>query len=96
MAADGRPFQTGPARQVGREGRIVASIDGGDTWEPAAGGVEVPMPDMVELFVAAPDGTIWAICSGGRLLRAEPGAFFWRSALPDGADVTVKSVAFVA
>jgi pyridoxal biosynthesis lyase PdxS len=28
---------------------------------------------MVELFVAAPDGTVWAICSGGRLLRADGG-----------------------
>ncbi len=51
----------GPAPRVGRGGRIVVSADGGDTWEPAAYGIAVPMPDMVELFVAAPDGTVWAI-----------------------------------
>jgi photosystem II stability/assembly factor-like uncharacterized protein len=81
----------GPAPRVGRDGRIVVSGDGGDTWEPAG---DVPMPDMVELFVAAPDGLIFAICSRGRLLCAEPGVWSWSSALPADADVEVKSVAF--
>jgi photosystem II stability/assembly factor-like uncharacterized protein len=85
----------GPASQVGRDGRIVVSMDGGDTWEPAGTGVETPMPDMVELFVAAPDGGIWAICSQGRLLRATPGDLSWSSVLPPDADLTVKSLAFV-
>ena len=52
------------------------------------------MPDMVELFVAAPDGTIWAICSGGGLLQAAPDDWSWSSALPSGTDVRVKSLAF--
>jgi hypothetical protein len=52
------------------------------------------MPDMVELFVDAPDGEVWAICSRGRLLRAAPGEWTWMSALPAGSDVTVKAVAF--
>ena len=68
--------------------------DGGETWEPAAGGIDVPMPDMVELFVAGPDGAIWAIGSRGRLLRAEPDDWTWSSPLPPGAGVAVKSVAF--
>ena len=84
----------GPARRVGREGRIVVSADEGDTWEPAGDGIEVPMPDMVELFVPAPDGTILAICSQGRLLRATPGEWTWSAVLPADAGVTVKSVAF--
>jgi photosystem II stability/assembly factor-like uncharacterized protein len=84
----------GPALQVGRGGRIVVSVDGGDTWEPAGHGIDVPMPDMVELFVAAPDGTVWAICAEGRLLRAAPDDWSWSSALPADADVSVKSVAF--
>jgi len=50
---------------------------------------------MVETFEAAPDGTIWAICAGGRLLAAEPGEWRWRSLLPDGTDVNVQSVAFI-
>jgi photosystem II stability/assembly factor-like uncharacterized protein len=86
----------GPAPRVGRGGRIVVSGDGGDSWEPAAHGVAVPMPDMVELFIAAPDDTVWAICSGGRLLRAPPDHWSWSSALPPDADLTVKSVAFPA
>jgi hypothetical protein len=84
-----------PAPQVGREGRIVVSADGGDSWQPAGDGVETPMPDMVELFVAAPDDTIWAICSGGRLLCATAGEWRWRSPLPPQSDLTVQSLSFV-
>jgi hypothetical protein len=92
----GRPdlLLAGPASRVGAEGRIVVSADGGDSWEPAGDGIEVPMPDMVELFVAAPDDSVWAICARGRLLRAVPGDWEWSSALPDGAGLEVKSVAF--
>jgi photosystem II stability/assembly factor-like uncharacterized protein len=83
-----------PAPHVGREGRIVASADGGDTWQPAGDGIATPMADMVELFVAAPDDAIWAVCSGGGLLRATPGEWRWRSALPAGASLIVRSIAF--
>ena len=62
--------------------------------KPAGQGIDVPMPDMVELFVAAPDGTVWAICSGGRLLRASSDDWSWSSALPPHAGVSVESVAF--
>ena len=85
----------GPSPQVGRGGRIVVSSDGGDTWEPASAGLDTPMADMVEVFVAAPDDTIWAVCSGGRLLHATPGEWHWHSALPADAGLTVQSVAFV-
>jgi len=84
----------GPARRVGAEGRIFVSADGGDTWEQASDGVETPMHDMVELFVAGPGGEVWAICSGGRLLRATPGEWAWESALPQGAALQVRSLAF--
>lgn len=85
----------GPAQKVGELGRIEVSADQGDTWQPAASGLEDPMPDMVELFHAAPDESIWAVTSHGRLLRAEPGAWHWRSLLPEDANVAVRSVAFV-
>lgn len=85
----------GPSPQVGRGGRIVVSADGGDRWEPASAGLDTPMEDMVELFVAAPDDTVWAVCSGGRLLRATPGEWEWHSALPADAGLAVQSVAFV-
>jgi photosystem II stability/assembly factor-like uncharacterized protein len=94
----GRPdlLLAGPAPRVGRDGRIVVSADGGDTWSPAGAGIEMPMPDMVELFVAAPDDSVWAICSRGRLLRATADDWSWSSALPPGADQSVKSLAFVS
>jgi photosystem II stability/assembly factor-like uncharacterized protein len=86
----------GPAKQVGRQGSIVVSDDSGATWQPAGDGLEDPMSDMVEQFVSAPDGSIWAICSGGRLLRAEPDMWRWRSVLPASADaIQVQSVSFV-
>jgi photosystem II stability/assembly factor-like uncharacterized protein len=84
----------GPALRVGRGGRIVVSRDGGDTWEPAADGIDVPMPDMVESFVGAPDGSVWAICSRGGLLHAAPDDWTWASAVPPDSDACVKSVAF--
>ncbi|HEV7213835.1 MAG TPA: sialidase family protein [Chloroflexota bacterium] len=86
----------GPAPQVGQGGRIAVSADSGETWLPADAGLPTPMPDMVELFVAAPDATVWAICSGGRLLRSAPGEWFWRSALPGDTDLCVQSIAFAS
>jgi photosystem II stability/assembly factor-like uncharacterized protein len=83
-----------PARSVGRGGRIVVSHDGGDSWEPASGDLGTPMPDMVERFAAAPDGDVWAICSGGRLLRATPGEWRWASVLPESLEA--RSVAFAS
>jgi photosystem II stability/assembly factor-like uncharacterized protein len=85
----------GPASAVGEGGRIEVSSDGGDTWSPAGSGIESPMEDMVELFVPAPDGWIWAICGGGRLIQAEPGTWQWCSPLPADAKLKVQSVAFV-
>ena len=85
----------GPAPYVGREGRIEVSKDKGESWEPAGNGIETPMPDMVELFVVAPDESIYAVCSGGRLLHSAPGDWHWQSALPEGQPDNVVSVSFV-
>jgi hypothetical protein len=86
----------GPAPEVGRNGRIVVSADQGESWEPAAAGVDTPMADMVELFVPAPDGSVYAVCSGGRLLRSAPDAWRWTSALPAGVEENAVSVSFLA
>ncbi len=86
----------GPAERVGESGRIEVSADYGDTWVPAGQGIDSPMDDMVEEFLPAPDGSIWATCSGGRLLRAEPGAWQWTTVLPSGAHLQVRSVAFLS
>jgi photosystem II stability/assembly factor-like uncharacterized protein len=85
----------GPAPEVGRGGRIEVSTDGGESWRPAGDGIDTPMADMVELFVPAPDGTIFAVCSGGRLLRSAPDSWRWRSALPDGQPANAVSVCFL-
>lgn len=85
----------GPAKEVGARGRIEVSADQGESWQPAGDGIENPMQDMVELFRAAPDGAIWAICSGGRLFRAAPDEWRWRSLLPPDANLAVESVAFM-
>ncbi len=86
----------GPAERVGASGRIEVSTNVGDTWQPANDMIDLPMDDMVEEFLPAPDGEIWAICSGGRLLRAVPGAWQWEPILPASADVQVRSVAFLS
>jgi len=85
----------GPAPYVGREGRIDVSSDGGDSWQPASKGIDTPMEDMVELFELAPDETIWAITSGGRLFWSEPGEWHWRSALPQSNGLDVQSASFI-
>ncbi|MCO5177300.1 MAG: hypothetical protein M9890_10060 [Thermomicrobiales bacterium] len=95
-SADTSLLLAGPAPHVGREGRIVVSSDGGDSWQSASGGLESPMRDMVELFVEAPDNSVWAICSGGRLLRAEPGEWQWETLVADDAPVDIEAVAFVS
>lgn len=84
-----------PAKRVGHQGRIEVSSDGGESWEAADAGLESPMEDMVELFVAAPDDTVWAVCSGGRLLISEPGPWAWRSAVPEAASLRAEAVSFV-
>ncbi len=86
----------GPAPAVGRGGRIEVSRDQGDSWEPAGSRLPTPMPDMVELFAQAPDGSIYAVCSGGRLLHSEPDPWRWHSALPASLPENVVSVAFLA
>jgi len=84
----------GPADRVGEQGRIEVSADGGDSWQPAGQGIAFPMEDMVEEFLANPNGSIWAICSGGRLMLADPDKWMWTSALPEESDIKVRSVAF--
>jgi hypothetical protein len=88
-----------PAKSVGREGRIVVSVDGGESWQPAGEGIQKspqePMADMVERFQPAPDGSVWAVCSGGKLFRALAGEWKWSSVVTLPAGVTTESVCFV-
>jgi photosystem II stability/assembly factor-like uncharacterized protein len=85
----------GPAPHVGRQGRIEVSRDGGDTWHDASSGFDTPMEDMVEIFKPGPDGTILAICSGGRLLQANPDELHWRQVIPEANGIKVEDVALL-
>ena len=86
----------GPAARTGAGGWIVGSTDRGQSWERTSAGIDTPMDDMVERFEEAPDGTIWALCSGGRIFAATPGEWEWQSPLPDmSRDLVVESVSFV-
>lgn len=71
---------TGPARRVGREGRILASENGGDSWMLAARGLDVPMLNMVESFTMHPEfpNDVFAVTSQGRLLRSRADHIRWR------------------
>jgi photosystem II stability/assembly factor-like uncharacterized protein len=81
--ADPDHLLLGPADNVDSHGRIEETRDGGRTWTPASGGLQVPWPDyMVERFVPAEDEVL-AVLSNGQLLAAAPGDWHWRRLLPD-------------
>lgn len=89
--ADPAHILFGPADDVSRNGRIETSTDGGETWHPASGGLDVPWPrHMVERLTAAGDELL-AVLSNGELLSASPRALRWRRILPGVSHV--RSVA---
>ena len=77
----------GPADGVDRDGRIEATNDGGMTWVPASGGLQVPWQrGMVERFHQIGDELL-AVRSNGELLVAPISATEWRAAVPTVAGV---------
>jgi len=82
----------GPADGVSRNGRLEVSHDGGQTWHPASGGLDVPWPrHMVERFVQSGD-TLLAVLSNGQLLEAALATLAWRQILPEVAGVRCAAV----
>ncbi len=77
----------GPADGVDRNGRIEETLDGGETWQPASRGLEVPwMRHMVERFkqIETADGSqLLAVLSNGTLLSSNLDLLDWRPILPD-------------
>ncbi len=64
-----------------RNGRIAESLNGGASWQPVEGGLEVPMRhEMVERFVPLGDELL-ALLSDGRLLLASLDDLAWRTIL---------------
>jgi photosystem II stability/assembly factor-like uncharacterized protein len=61
----------GIADGVDRNGRIELSEDGGSSWQPASGGLQVPWPHhMVERFTPVGERLL-AVLSNGEMIQAE-------------------------
>jgi hypothetical protein len=68
----------GPASGVDREGRIMETADGGDSWQSIEEGSSAPWNrHMVERFLPL-DQHLMAILSNGELIAAEIGQWKWR------------------
>jgi hypothetical protein len=78
----------GPADGVSRNGRIEESRDGGQTWQSASTGMQVPWSQhMVERFVPAADELL-AVLSNGELWSAGLEKMKWQRILEDVSHVT--------
>jgi photosystem II stability/assembly factor-like uncharacterized protein len=81
--ADAEHLIFGPAASVDQNGRIEASYDGGETWQPAAKGLEIPWSEhMVERFFQM-DYELLAVLSNGELVAAPLPTLQWRQILPE-------------
>jgi hypothetical protein len=78
----------GPADGVSRNGRIEESRDGGQTWQSAVEGLDVPWPQhMAERFYQA-EGQLLAVLSNGQLWSTRLKKVKWHHILPDLKEVT--------
>jgi len=90
--ADPAHILLGPADGVSRNGRIEASTDGGETWQSASGGLDVPWPShMVERFAQVQDQLL-AVLSNGEVLASSLQAQRWQRILPDAGRVRSAAV----
>jgi photosystem II stability/assembly factor-like uncharacterized protein len=82
---DPRTVLAGPALGIGRKGRIMGSVDGGETWGLLSDGLDAPMVDMVERFAFSParPEDVFAVTSRGEVLRAERGIWTWKRLWPE-------------
>jgi photosystem II stability/assembly factor-like uncharacterized protein len=66
--ADADHIVSGPAGGVGRNGTVVVSVDGGDSWQPMTDGLDTPWPStMVERFYGLEPGHLAAVLDDGRI-----------------------------
>ncbi|MGD8737960.1 MAG: hypothetical protein PVJ85_14535 [Anaerolineae bacterium] len=91
--ADAARMILGPADSVDRSGRIEKTRDGGETWQQATDGLEVPWAQhMVERFLQV-DYELLAVLSNGDLAIAPLRTLTWRHILPEAGWVrTVKTM----
>jgi photosystem II stability/assembly factor-like uncharacterized protein len=82
----------GPADGVDRNGRIEETHDGGQTWQPASEGMQVPWQrHMVERFTQVEDELL-AVLSNGELWSAALSELEWRRILPQLEHITAAAV----
>jgi len=75
--ADARHLVLGPASGVDRNGRIMETLNSGESWEPVESGLETPWQrTMVERFYGHND-MLLALLSDGRLFFSELGQWNW-------------------
>lgn len=78
--ADASHLLLGPADNVDRNGRIEESRDGGETWQLASNGLDVPWRDhMVERFKQVGD-ELFAVLSSGEIYLARVNEWHWQRA----------------
>jgi photosystem II stability/assembly factor-like uncharacterized protein len=83
----------GPAGSVDRDGRIEETHDGGERWEPASEGLEVPWPrHMVERFWPG-DQELLAMLSNGELIAGPWATLAWGRILPGVEGVRALAIA---
>jgi photosystem II stability/assembly factor-like uncharacterized protein len=85
--ADADHIVLGPADGVSSNGRIEESRDGGQSWNKASNGMNVPWRrHMVERFAQVKDELL-AVLSNGELIAAPLAALHWRRVLTDVQNV---------
>jgi photosystem II stability/assembly factor-like uncharacterized protein len=76
----------GPADGVDRNGRIEVSRDGGQTWNLASTGLDIPWQRHVVERIYCLRNELLAILSNGELIAAPMETLSWRSILPGVKD----------
>jgi hypothetical protein len=77
----------GPADHVGARGRLEESMDGGGTFRPASGCLDVPWPHTMPERLAQVDDALLCVLDDGRVLIAQLGEWDWQFILPGISDV---------
>ena len=82
----------GPASGVDREGRIMETTDGGDTWHSIEEGSSAPWSrHMVERFLPL-NQHLMAVLSNGELIAAKYGQWKWRQLFAGVAHINAVAV----
>ena len=81
--SDANHIVLGPADDVSQNGRIEETRDGGQRWQLASDGLDLPWPDtIVERFIQL-DDELFAITDGGQAFTASLGQLHWTRVLPE-------------